>query len=484
MRPAAPALMLALALAGCATPGDPGPVPPLPTAAQIGLAADVRTADAPATWWRGFGDERLDGLIERALAGQPSLQVAQARWQRARALAAATDAANGPQLGARADASWQRYSANGLYPPPIAGSVLDSGDLWLTGSVYLDFFGRHAAALRAAIGAQRAAAADLGAARTLIAAHVARQYFALARLDGERAIARRLIALREAQLGLIAQRTRAGLDTRADLHAVQTPVAQARQEAEALDEQAALGRRMLAVACGLAPQALDDLAPHLPTAALAHLPAHLGADLLGRRADVLAARWRVEAASAGVAEARAAFYPDINLSAFAGFTSLGLTRLLSLPSREYAFAPALRLPLFDGGRLRAQQADREAERDAAIAAYRGVVLDAAREALDAIGTLRSLERQSAAQSDAVAAAERGLAIVRERRRAGLATELQVIAAQAPVLVQRRTAIELQARAFDTQAALMQALGGGWRSDAEVPALPPLAIAPTEKQSDE
>ncbi len=470
--------VLALLAAGCATPGEPQPAPPLPSAAEVGLAEGVSTPDAPDRWWAMFDDPRLDDLIGRALAGQPNLQVAQARFARARAAAAATDAGNGPQLGLRADATWQRYSENGLYPPPIAGSVLNNGDLQLAGSVYLDFFGRHAAALRAALGNERASSADVGAARTLIAANVARQYFALARLVADRALAQRAVELRQSQRALTRQRFDAGIDSKAELHVAETLLPEAHGQVEALDEQIALAHHALAVLCGLAPQSLDDLAPKLPPARVAELPSRLGVDLLGRRADVLAARWRVEAAGAQVDEARAAFYPDINLIAFAGFTAVGVDKLLALPNREYGIGPAIRLPIFDGGRLRAQQADREAELDAAVAAYRGVVLDATREALDALASLQSLQRQSAVQAQAVEAAARGLDLVRQRRQAGLANEQQLLAAEAPVLAQRRAEIDLRAREFESQAALMHALGGGWKPDPEAQpsALRPLADA--------
>jgi NodT family efflux transporter outer membrane factor (OMF) lipoprotein len=477
-------LAAALTLAGCATPGDPKPMPELPSAAEVGLADAATTPDAPSDWWRVFGDPRLDELVQRAVAGQPNLQVAQSRWLRAQAYAASVDGANGPQLGLRADANWQRYSEHSFYPPPIAGAVLNNGDLTLAGSVTLDFFGRHAAALRAALGSQRAAAADVDAARTLIAASVARQYFGLARLQGYRAIAQRVVALREANLALTRERCDAGLDPQSELHAAESALAEAKQQAEALAEQAALARHALAVFCGLAPQSLDELAPGLPAPQTARLPDRLGADLLGRRADVLAARWRVEASLAQVDEARAAFYPDINLVAFAGFSAIGVDRLLAAPNRQYGVGPALSLPIFDGDRLRAQQADREAERDAAVAAYRGVVLDAAREALDALASLQSLARQSASQAVAVDAAERGLGLMRQRRRGGLATELQLLAAEAPLLVQRRNAIDLQARAAESQVALLRALGGGWQPGDEVQPLPPLrpvAAAPTKEE---
>ncbi len=470
MKASACAVVLAAALAGCATPGEPQPTPPLPDAAEVGLSAGAATPGAAGQWWREFDDARLDRLIEQALAGQPNLQVAQARLAQARSLVAATGAATAPQIALNADVNWQRYTENGMFPPPIAGSVMNNGDLTLNGSLYLDFFGRQAAALRAALGSERASAAEVGAAQMLLAAGVARQYFGLARLEGWRAIAAREVALRTAQVSLTRDRIAAGLDPTSDLRSAESSSSQTTQQLEALDEQIGLARRMLAVYCGLAPRSLDTLVAKLPAPRAAELPRRLGIDLLGRRADVVAARWRVEAAAAAVDEARAAFYPDINLVGMVGFSAIGVTHLLALPNREYGIGPAIRLPIFDGGRLRAQQAGREAEVQAAVASYRGVVLDATREAVDAIGSMQSLGRQSAAQAAAIDGVERALELMRQRRRAGLASEQQLLAAEAPVLAQRRVAVDLLARRFETQAALMLALGGGWQPEPDAPPL--------------
>jgi NodT family efflux transporter outer membrane factor (OMF) lipoprotein len=225
---------------------------------------------------------------------------------------------------------------------------------------------------------------------------------------------------------------------------------------------------------GQAPQALNGLAPALQPLQVHPVPTQLGADLLGRRPDVAAARWRIEAAAQDVQGARAAFYPNINLAGFIGLSSLGLDRLFSLDSGNAGFGPALRLPLFDGGRLRAQLKGREADVDAAIAAYNGAVLDAAREVADAAASLRSIEVQQAEQARAHAAAEGAYDFAQQRYRAGLGTYLTVLSAESGVLAQRRLGADLSARALDTRVALMRALGGGWT---EQPASdPPKALA--------
>jgi outer membrane protein TolC len=162
--------------------------------------------------------------------------------------------------------------------------------------------------------------------------------------------------------------------------------------------------------------------------------------------------------------ARAQFYPDLNLAAFAGLSSIGLDRLVKAASEQYGAGPALSLPIFDAGRLRAQLRGKAAEVDAAIESYNGVVIDAVHEVADQIGSLRSLQQQQQEQARAQAAAESAHELAQQRFRAGLGSYLGVLGAETGVLAQRRQAVELQARVLDTQISLIRALGGGYTSD--------------------
>lgn len=455
-------------LAGCAVPGDlpPAAQPITPAAAGLddGVAAATDSAFPAPGWWRGLGDPALDALVDTALTGQPALQAVAARLAVADAAAQAAAAAVGPQAGLAADASRQRYSGNGLFPPPIAGSLRTVTNVQVNGRLALDFFGRHAAALRAALGQQRAAAAELQAARTVLPAQLAHGWVGLARLLAWRELALQDLEQRKDRAALIGERVAAGLDHAAALRAAEIAVPEIRRQIEEIDRQVALSRHQLALLSGQAPQALAAATPALQPLQLTPLPARLGADLLGRRADVVAARWRVEAARAQVDGARAGFYPDVDLVGFAGLNALGLDRLLSLGSRQFGVGPALRLPLFDGGALRAQLGARAAEADAAVAAYNAAVLQAVGEAADAGTTLQALARQRTEQDRAAAAAQAVLDVARQRHQAGLANRLDMLDAQATVLALRGAAVELQARSLDAQVALMQALGGGWRDE--------------------
>jgi NodT family efflux transporter outer membrane factor (OMF) lipoprotein len=395
--------------------------------------------------------------------------VAQARVARVQALASLTEAAQGPQAALSADVSRTRYTEHGLIPAPVAGRSWTSTDVQAGLSWSPDFFGRHAAELASTVGQARAAQADAAAAATVLAMQVSRGYVNLARLLAQREVSQRALAQREEMHALTRERVAAGLDTRVELNQSEGAMPEVRTQVEALNEQITLARRQLAVLSGQAPDALQGLSPRLDGLTLAPQPGALGADLLGRRPDVVAARWRVEASTQDVAAAQTQFYPDINISAFVGLSSLGLTHALDLGSRQLGVSPALHLPLFDGGRLRAQLGGKQADLDAAIAQYNAVVLDAVKDAGDAMASGQSITLQQREQARTLASAEAAHALALRRFKAGLGNYLVVLNTESQWLAQRRLAVDLQARQFDNRAQLMKALGGGWSDDQAVAA---------------
>ncbi len=457
--------LMVLGLSACANMTGIQPQAMLRDAPSLGLPASGGTSVTVDTqWWCEFGDEQLNQLVDAALMTSPSLKMAQARIMRAQAGIDVTRASNGPQLGASVEATQQKFTATGMVPPPYAGARLDSGTAQLTGSWELDFFGKNRAALEAAVGNTRAAQADAQAARMLLASNVARSYFQLARLNDQLGVAQRLLAQRTQLLQWVRDRVNAGLDTRLEQRQSEGGLPDARLQIEALQEQLTLTRNALNALVG---QPIQPFALNLPTldaiktgTTVAVIPS----DLLGRRADIAAARWRVEAAVQDVSNAKAQFYPNVNLVAFAGFSSIGLNNLLGAGSEQWGVGPALRLPLFDGGRLRANLRGKTADLDAAIESYNAAVIDAVRDVADQLASHQSISRQQTEQHAAQALAENAYSIAAQRYKAGLINYLGVLNAETTVLNQRRQGVDLMARALDTQVALMRALGGGYRAD--------------------
>jgi NodT family efflux transporter outer membrane factor (OMF) lipoprotein len=462
------AVAAAAALAGCASMSGIAPEAKL-RATPLTATPGTEVAPVSAQWWHDFGDAQLDALVEEALRGNPNLGVAQARLRRAQAVTEVANAATLPQLTGALDITRQRYTQNGAVPAPLAGSIQDSGTLQLNASWEIDFFGKNQAALQGALGAARAAEADVAAARVVLASNVARSYFQLVRLQEQLAVARRALAQREEQLRLVQQRVGAGLDTNLELRQSEGALPDARQQLEALQEQAQVTRNALAALVGRADVPAVGALPALDSVATSTTVPALPADLLGRRPDIAAARWRVEAAGYDVKSAKAQFYPSVNLVAFVGLSSIGLDKLLDLGSKQWGVGPALRLPIFDAGRLRANLRGRTADLDVAVESYNGAVLEAIRETADAVAALQSIARQQVEQRQAETAAEGAYDIAVQRYRAGLGTYLNVLSAESTVLNQRRLGVDLAARALDARVALYRALGGGYTAGTTVAA---------------
>jgi outer membrane protein TolC len=169
-----------------------------------------------------------------------------------------------------------------------------------------------------------------------------------------------------------------------------------------------------------------------------------------------------------VSGARAQFYPNINLAAFAGLSSIGLDKLLQSGSQQWGVGPALSLPLFDSGRLRANLGGKTAERDAAVESYNSTVINAVHEVADQLTSAQAVAKQQAEQALAEAAAQEAYAGAQQRWRSGLYNALQVLNAESALLVQRRLAVDLRTRSLQNQVALARALGGGFSSATTLP----------------
>ena len=459
-------IALALGLGGCANFAGIGPKARMTEPQALGLGSPVAKA-APAvptvaspTWWARFGDAQLDALVQQALQNHPNLRIAQARVARAQALTDTIASTELPNVNGSVDATRQRFSANSIYPPPLAGGVYETANAQITAGYEFDLFGKNRAALDAALGQVRAAQADAQAAELLLATQVTRSYFTLLRINALQSLAQRNLAQREQLLALVQSRLNAGLDSPTELRNSEASLPDIRQYAESLREQAALTRNALAALTGQ-PLGLQDLkagtlAQIKPQAA----PQAVPLDLLANRPDVAAARARVEAALSDVEVAKAQFYPNINLVAFAGLNSIGFGNISKAGSEQWGVGPAIRLPIFDGGRLRAQLKGRAADVDVAIESYNALVIEAVREVADQITSLQSMARQSQEQQSAFASAQTLQDIAAQRFDAGLSSRASVLNAQSAVLAQERQAIELASRTLDAQALLLRATGGG------------------------
>jgi NodT family efflux transporter outer membrane factor (OMF) lipoprotein len=468
---AACAALSCLLVAGCATDSNwhpPRPVAPDSLTAERTLAtAQINEHAWPEDdWWRAYGDAQLDTLMGEALAGSPSLQVAQARLRSAQAEATRASGPRLPGTVVNAETTRQRYSTNGLYPPPFAGNYFTDGRVALDFSYDLDFWGRNREVLQSARANVRAAEADHAAARLALTVAVARAYFNLdlqfALLD----VAKGSLEQQNAILDLTRQRASRGLENIARVKQSEANVALTRASVEYVAASIRVVRAQLGALVGAGPDRGTDLQrPHIAGPEKAELPSTLPADLLGRRPDVVAQRWRVESATRGVAAAEAAFYPNVNLVAFAGFQTIGLSKLFNGGSAIVGAGPALSLPVFNRRELRGALESQQAQYDLSVAQYNQTLIDAVNDVANVVTNWDALVRESTDARIAEEAAQSAYSISKERYRAGLDDYLTVLSSENEVFLTQAIRAQLLARELNLTADLVRALGGGYPASA-------------------
>jgi NodT family efflux transporter outer membrane factor (OMF) lipoprotein len=460
--------LVALALAGCVDRGDWKPAPQL---APHGLSADRALAGAaldaqawPAEgWWRAYGDPQLDALVQQALAGSPSLEIAQARLRAAQGQALAAHSARLPQVSVNASVERQRFPENGLYPPPYGGNYYTQGQATLNLSYDLDFWGHYRQLAAAARAGVEAAQADQAAARLALSVAVVKAYiqhdlsYALLDVTNDN--------LRQQQqiLELTQQRVAAGLENTARVKQSEGQLALVRAGVAFVQANIDLGRDQLADLVAAGPdRGMDLKRPALTAPHSLALPSLLPADLLGRRPDIVASRAQVESAAHGIKAAEANFYPDVNLTAFVGFSSLGsLGQLFDASDRIIGGGPALSLPVFNRGALTGALYVQQAQYDQSVGQYNQTLLDAVRQVADVVANWRALERESAEQQTALEDAQRSYDLTTERYKAGLDNYLSVLSSQNQVLLTQGLRAELAAQRLTFSVDLVLALGGGY-----------------------
>jgi multidrug efflux system outer membrane protein len=449
-------LVLLLFVAGCATSLpeiEPQKLPPTPPEYKENWAiAAPADAQPRGEWWKAFRDPVLDDLVARAGRANASIQVAAARLQQARAVARITDADRSPQVGVGVGAQRSRDTINGG-----PRSVFSAGaDL----SYEVDLFGRLSHASKAAVLDATSREALLQSARLLVQAQVAQTYLALRALDTERELVRTTLLTYRETLALTERRWRAGDVAELEVARSATEVAATESEALALERRRAELEHALAVLVGEAPSGFSLPAADWNTA-LPVIPAGVPSTLLTRRPDVSAAQYEMLAAQTRVGVAKAAWFPNIALTASGGYASTELSDLFLWSSRAWALGALAALPIFDGGRRKAGVESAAAEMDAAVASYRDRVLVAFKDVEDQLAALRLLNEQAEAQARAVASAGRTTALSGARYRAGYVSQLELLDAQRSELRNRREALQVRSARYQSTVALVRALGGAW-----------------------
>lgn len=460
MKPFIP-LILVLALSACA-PMDPGtPAVRTLTGTQLGLHAD-QSVDWPQDhWWTRYQDPQLDRLIDQALQANPSLQAASARVRAAQAAAQGARAVRWPQVNANYHLTRGRYSENYIYPPPLGGSYQTDTGLGLQLDFNLDLWGKQRALAQAA--GERAAAAQAmrQQARVLLVSAVAQAYFQLQDAQAQAQAIEDIVGKLQEALDITRERYRNGLGIQVDVDQADSAVSSAQVQLSQARNNVQLLHHQLAALLGKSPEQLPAIDPQVSQALPTGVPARMPLALLGRRADIVAARMQAEAAGAEVSAAKADFLPNVNLSAAASYLSLGLDKLIRSSSENTSAGPVISLPIFNAGALNARLAGQRAARDEAIAQYNETVLGAIRAVADASASIQSLREQIRHQEASLKAITSAYDVALDRYKAGLGNFVQVLLAQSEALKQTVQTTDLHARAYILDVQLATALGGGY-----------------------
>lgn len=456
-----PALLAALALAGCSTLQAPRTEANAGVALPAGWAAAAPAGTAArgeplATWWSRFGDPALTTLIDQALAANTDVASAQAALRQSRALADVAAAQLGPSVDGSASA--QRSKSQGL----PANNAFRAG---FDASWEPDVFGGRRAARDAAELTAQQGAASLGDVQVSVAAEVAITYLGL-RSDEERlAIAQRNLASQQETLQITQWRVQAGLATSLESEQARASVEQTRAQLPSLQKSIALARHQLALLTGRSVEQLALPAGGTLPRAPADLALSFPAQTLRQRADVRAAELRVSAAAQDLVQADAARYPRFNLSGSLGLSALTLGGLTGGGAAVGALLASVSVPVFDGGAGKAQVRAQQAALDQARAAHRGAVLAALKDVEDTLVALARDRERLASLRAAADAADNAALLATQRYAGGLIDFQTVLVTQRAQLAAQDSLASAEAEVVADHVRLYKALGGGWVPDA-------------------
>jgi len=468
---AAIALLLAIAPASggprTVGPDYQRPVSSMPSAykaAELGAWKEGQPLDRvpKGNWWELFQDPGLNELEARATQSNQNLKAAVARVSQARASARVARADLLPALSLDPRFVRQRYSPN--QDPSFGNITANTFSVPLDLSYEIDLWGRVRRGFESARAEAQASLADFYSVLLALQADVAQNYFALRSLDAEVSTVTRTVDLRKEQARLVRSRFEGGIGSDLDVARAETELATTEAEAASLAQRRSQLENALAILAGIDPSifqltalpAPNDWNPEPPD-----IPAGLPADLLERRPDVAEAERQLASANARIGVAKGAFFPVLSLTASGGYLGGDVQTLFNWDSRVWSIGPSLSLPIFAGGRNRANYRRAKAALEESVAHYRQQVLIAFGDVENSLAGIRHLAVQSAAQQRAVANSHRAAGLAEDRYRSGIVGYLDVVDADREALQAQRAAAQLAGQRLIAACQLIKALGGGW-----------------------
>ncbi|TFW14910.1 efflux transporter outer membrane subunit [Duganella callida] len=462
------AVSVTLAVTGCATVGSDFKAPAnVADAAFRHQPAAASQATLPAQWWTVFNDDTLNRLEDAALRDNPSVQAAAQRLLQALAQANVSRASERPQVNVSAGAAYERTSAETSTGQLFGGQSI-KGANYSVGSSFsyeIDLLGRVRRLVEAADAQALVAEADRDGVLLMLSSQLATTYWQLRGLDAEIAILNGALDTRRETEELVTARFDAGLSNELDVSRARIERANAQADLHEVQRQRNLLEHSLATLVGASPSAMltaakADAAALPPPPAI---PVGLPASLLSHRPDLAGSVATLRAANAQIGVAEGAFYPSFSLTGNFGFASESLSNLAKGDARQFSIGPlGLSLPVFDGGRNKANLAIAKARYEEAVANHQTKLLTALREVEDALSDVQQRQLQGEAQKTSQVAAARAYLVARTRYERGVSTYLDVTDAQRSALAADRAAVQINTQRLLAAVSVARALGAGWQ----------------------
>jgi len=409
-------------------------------------------------WWTVFQDEQLQRLIRQALADNYDVRIAAARILEAQASLGITRADQFPTITGGASGSTVRVPKTPLNAPfETSPAVLNLSLFW-----ELDFWGKFRRATEAARATLLATEWGKRAVMTSLVSNVATAYFQLLELDMEMEISRHTLDARQESLRLVEIREKGGTTSLQDVRQSQILLFTAAANIPDLERRIAQQENFISILLGQNPAPIVRGKPLVATVISPTVPAGLPSSLLERRPDIQAAEQQLVAANARIGVAKAAYFPQITLTAIGGFQSPALTDLFTGPAGFWSLVGQLTQPIFEGGRIKNGVRLSEAQQQEAVLFYQQTIQESFREVSDSLVAYRKNQEFREQQSSLAEAAVDATRLANVRYRGGVASYLEVLDTDN---ISFTAELNLAQAELNERLALVQlyaALGGGWQ----------------------
>jgi len=456
---------LAVLLNGCISAKGIAPTSQPLAQDKLALGKTIEEASAIAWptehWWQAYQDTQLDKLVEKSLHEHPDLKKASARIALSTAIAEQAHASTLPNIGGKVSSSRERFTELSFIPKPWAGRFNWNNQATVDMSYNLDLWKQQKSAWLAALDETHVAEAEMQQVKIELTAAMVKSYIRLAAEYQWRDLAEEELDDLRHEISIAKKALAAGLNTQLNLSRLEARLPAAQNKLVQIELHLTLLKNQMAALSGDGPGAGEGITrPTLHLSASIGLPDQLPANLIGRRPDIVAARWRVQAAQKHIQSAKAAFYPNINLLGYIGFQALAFSGLFSSAGLVGNLGPAMSLPIFDGGKRRANLSAETAMYDMAVEDYNATILKALEGISNQLSVLNTVVTETDNTQQALEKSEQAHRLALKNYRAGLSNLIESLQTNELVLQQKSILVGHEAVRLEAYAALMLALGGG------------------------